>query len=332
MASEFELLNGLATAGKAGMTPAIDIRFLRVDYGNFVAVDDLTLTVPPGEVFGLVGPNGAGKTSTFRVLTTLMEPTYGEVLLDGVDAFEDIEAARRIVGYMPDLAPVPTDLKVWEFLDFHAAAYGLGRRSQRRERVAECLEEVALTEQRNNWCKALSRGQTQRVVLAKTLLHRPRVLILDEPASGLDPLARRDLRGTLRKLAATGATVFVSSHILSELAEMCTSLCVMNRGRLLASGTVDEVRNQLGSTERVLTAILLGRVEEAAEWLSAQAGVHELRTSGQQVIFGFKGSDDAQADLTEGLIRIGIRVRALEEKRSSFEDILVEVAETNRRL
>ena len=312
-------------------TPAIDIRYLRVDYGDFVAVDDLTLTVPPGEVFGLVGPNGAGKTSTFRVLTTLMEPTYGEVILDGVDVFEDIESARRIIGYMPDLAPVPTDLKVWEFLDFHAAAYGLGTRAQRRERVAECLAEVALTDQRNNWCKALSRGQTQRVVLAKTLLHRPRVLILDEPASGLDPLARRDLRNALRKLAKTGATVFVSSHILSELAEMCSSLCVMNRGRLLASGTVDQVRHQLGSTERVLTATLLSRHEEAREWLSAQPAVHELRIVGHQVIFAFTGCDDAQADLMEGLIRLGSRMRAFEEKRSSFEDILVEVAESNRR-
>jgi ABC-2 type transport system ATP-binding protein len=326
-----ERMNVASSAMSSSPAAAIDIRDLRVDYGNFVAVDDLTLSVPRGEVFGLVGPNGAGKTSTFRVVTTLMEPTYGEVTLDGVDAFEDIESARRIIGYMPDLAPVPTDLKVWEFLDFHAAAYGLGNRSQRRARVTECLEEVALTDQRNNWCKALSRGQTQRVVLAKTLLHRPRVLILDEPASGLDPMARRDLRHTLRKLAKSGATVFVSSHILSELAEMCSSLCVMNRGKLLASGTVDEVRRQLGRTDRVLTATLLGRHEEAGEWLESQAGVHELRIAGQQVIFGFTGCDEAQADLMDGLVRRGFRVRAFEEKRSSFEDILVEVAETNRR-
>lgn len=311
-------------------THAIDIRSLRVDYGDFVAVDDLSLTVPPGEVFGLVGPNGAGKTSTFRVITTLMEPTYGEVILDGVDVLEDLESARRIIGYMPDLAPVPSDLKVWEFLDFHASAYGLGTKTQRRERVAECLEEVALTDQRNKWCKELSRGQTQRVVLAKTLLHRPRVLVLDEPASGLDPLARRDLRNALRRIAATGATVFVSSHILSELAEMCTSLCVMNRGKLLASGTVDEVRRQLGNTERVITATLLGRHEEAREWLSSHAAVHDLRISGEQLIFGFKGDDEAQADLMEGLVRLGIRMRAFEEKRSSFEDILVDVAESNR--
>jgi ABC-2 type transport system ATP-binding protein len=310
--------------------PAIDIRSLRVDYGDFTAVDDLTLSVPPGEVFGLVGPNGAGKTSTFRVITTLMEPTYGEVVLDGVDVLEDHESARRIIGYMPDLAPVPSDLKVREFLEFHASAYGLGTRAQRRDRVAECLEEVNLTDQRDKWCKELSRGQTQRVVLAKTLLHRPRVLVLDEPASGLDPLARRDLRNALRRLANTGATVFVSSHILSELAEMCTSLCVMNRGRLLASGTVDEVRHQLGTTERTITATLLDEPGAAREWLTAQAAVHDLRESGRQLVFGFKGDDESQAELMAGLVRLGVRMRAFEEKRSSFEEILVEVAQNNR--
>lgn len=311
--------------------PAIDIRSLRVDYGNFVAVDDLTLSVPPGEVFGLVGPNGAGKTSTFRVLTTLLEPTYGEVILSGVDVLEDVEAARRIIGYMPDLAPVPSDLRVWEFLEFHAAAYHLGTRAQRRERVAECLAEVALTDQRESWCKELSRGQTQRVVLAKTLLHRPSVLILDEPASGLDPLARRDLRQALRKLADTGATVFVSSHILSELAEMCSSLCVMNRGKLLASGTAEQVRKQMGSEDRAITVSLLDRHQDAATWLKSQGTVHDLRLTEQQILFTFTGSDDEQADLMEGLIRLGARVKTFEEKRSSFEDILVEVAETNRR-
>lgn len=311
-------------------TPAIDVRYLRVDYGNFVAVDDLSLTVPAGEVFGLVGPNGAGKTSTFRVLATLMEPTYGEVILAGVDVLEDIEAARRIIGYMPDLAPVPSDLKVGEFLEFHAAAYGLGNRAGRRERVAECLEEVALTDKRDSWCRELSRGQTQRVVLAKTLLHRPRVLILDEPASGLDPLARRDLRQALRRLAATGATVFVSSHILSELAEMCSSLCVMNRGKLLASGSIEEVRHQLGSNARTLTLSLLAPQPDAAIWLKSHPLVHDLQMTGPQLVFGFSGSDDDQADLLENLIRRGVRMRAFEEQRSSFEDILVGVAESNR--
>lgn len=315
----------------SGAGPAISIRSLRVDYGHFVAVDDLTLAVPRGEVFGLVGPNGAGKTSTFRVLATLQEPTYGDVRLDGVDALEDIAAARRILGYMPDLAPVPRDLRVGEFLEFHAAAYGLGARARRRDRVAECLEEVGLAGVRASWCRQLSRGQTQRVVLAKTLLHRPSILILDEPASGLDPLARRDLRTTLRRLAQGGATVFISSHILGELAEMCTSLCVMNRGRLLASGSAEDVRSQLGVTARILTATMLGAPEPSAEWLAAQPDVHDLRVSGSQIIFHFHGTDEAQADLAAGLVGRGSRLRSFEEKRSSFEDILVEVAESNRR-
>jgi ABC-2 type transport system ATP-binding protein len=310
--------------------PAIFIRDLRVDYGDFIAVNEVSMTVPYGEVFGLVGPNGAGKTSTFNVLATLMEPTYGEVLLAGIDILEDPRAARRVIGYMPDLAPVPSDLKVWEFLDFHADTHGIGPTKVRRERVAECLASVNLTEKRQSWCKALSRGQTQRLVLAKTLLHRPRVLILDEPASGLDPLSRRDLRKTLQTLALEGATIFVSSHILSELAEMCSSICVMNRGQLLASGTADEVRRTLGRAERRLTATFIGDPKAAVVWLSAREGVHDLAVDGRNIAFGFLGDDEAQADLLAGLVASGARVKALDEKSSSFEEILVEVAEGNR--
>ena len=311
-------------------TPAVDIRSLRVDYGDFVAVDDLTLSIPRGEVFGLVGPNGAGKTSTFKVITTLMEPTYGEVFLDGIDIQEDLGGARRILGYMPDLAPVPSDLRVWEFLDFHADAYGLGNKAARRGRVAECLEKVALVPQRNSWCKELSRGQTQRVVLAKTLLHRPKVLVLDEPASGLDPLARRDLRKVLRELAADGATVFVSSHILTELSEMCTSLCVMNRGRLLASGTADEVREQLGNNAcRITVALTRGQQGGAAEWLRSRIGVAGLSETETRLEFGFHGNETEQAELLADFIAAGFRPRAFEEKRSSFEEMLVGVAEGN---
>ncbi|MBK8092872.1 MAG: ABC transporter ATP-binding protein [Verrucomicrobiaceae bacterium] len=310
-------------------TAAIDIRDLRVDYGDFVAVNDLTLQVPAGEVFGLVGPNGAGKTSTFRVLTTLMEPTYGEVRLAGIDIAEEPEAARRVLGYMPDLAPVPSDLKLWEFLDLYADAHGLGTAAQRRVRVDECLAEVDLMPQREKLCKTLSRGQTQRLVLAKTLLHRPRVLILDEPASGMDPLSRRNLRLVLRKLAADGATVFVSSHILSELAEMCTSLCVMNKGRLLASGTVDQVRRLLGRAERVVHVSLLDREHEACEWLRTRPGVSEAVLIDKRVRFHFTGSDEEQADLLTACIAEKFRVTVFEEQKSSFEDILVDVAESN---
>lgn len=309
---------------------AIEIKDLRVDYGGFVAVSDISLSIPYGVVYGLVGPNGAGKTSTFKVLTTLMEPTYGEVMVAGFDIFERAEEAREVMGYMPDLAPVPSDLKLWEFLDFHADTHRLGSRRMRQERVEECLATVNLSEKRNAWCKELSRGQTQRLVLAKTLLHRPKVLILDEPASGLDPLSRRDLRFALQALAKEGATVVVSSHILSELAEMCSSLCVMNQGKLLASGTVDEVRKALGRAERRLTAVTFQDPTAVVNWLERQKGVDELKVDGMRVGFNFVGEDRDQTALIAGMVNAGLAVRSFEEGSSSFEDILVRVAEGNR--
>jgi ABC-2 type transport system ATP-binding protein len=231
---------------------------------------------------------------------------------------------------MPDLAPVPQDLKVWEFLDFYADTHGLGGRRRRRERWEECLASVNLTDRRNAWCRALSRGQTQRLVLAKTLLHRPKVLILDEPASGLDPLSRRELRFTLQRLAADGATVFVSSHILSELVEMCTSLCVMNAGKILASGTGDAVRRQLGRHDRALSAVVVGETAATVAWLDGREGVHTVEASGETVTFGFTGTDEDQVGLLAAMVAAGVRVKRFEEKESSFEEILVEIAERGR--
>lgn len=309
---------------------AIEIRDLRVDYGSFVAVNDISLSVPTGEVFGLVGPNGAGKTSTFKVLATLMEPTYGEVHIAGIDILEDTERAREVMGYMPDLAPVPSDLKLWEFLDFHADTHRLGHAPQRRARVEECLESVHLLEKKNSWCKELSRGQTQRLVLAKTLLHRPKVLILDEPASGLDPLSRREMRFTLQTLAQQGSTVIVSSHILSELAEMCSSLCIMNQGSLLASGTAQEVRQKLGRAERTLTAFITKDPEQTEQWLNQRPEVSSVSASAHEIKFLFAGSDTDQARFLKDFTHADLGLKALEEGSSSFEEILVHVAEGNR--
>ncbi|MEM0896124.1 MAG: ABC transporter ATP-binding protein [Verrucomicrobiota bacterium] len=315
---------------KNGIDEAISIRELRVDYGDFVAVRDISMSIPWGEVYGLVGPNGAGKTSTFQVLATLMEPTYGEVTVAGYDVLEQTSGARRVMGYMPDLAPVPSDLKAWEFLDFHADTHALGGRRDRRKRVDECLEIAGLREKRNAWCRALSRGQTQRLVLAKTLLHRPQVLILDEPASGLDPLARRELRLALQRLAADGATVIVSSHILSELAEMCSLLCVMSDGQLLASGTVEDVRRELGRSERQITVTPVNGAGKVREWLDDRGGVGAVREVESKVHFSFQGSDEEQAELMAAMMASGVRIKAFEESGSSFEEILIDVAERSR--
>ena len=302
---------------------AIEIKDLRVDYGGFVAVRDISLSIPYGVVYGLVGPNGAGKS-------TLMEPTYGEVNVAGLDIFEKAGEAREVMGYMPDLAPVPSDLKLWEFLDFHADTHRLGNRQARRERVNECLDIVKLSAKRDSWCKELSRGQTQRLVLAKTLLHRPKVLILDEPASGLDPLSRREMRLALQGLAREGATILVSSHILSELAEMCSSLCVMNQGTLLASGTADEVRKTLGRAERRLTAVTFGDPVRLGEWLGKLSSVSEMKIEDKRVSFNFVGGDEEQAGLLSELVNGGFKIRSFEEGSSSFEEILVRVAEGNQ--
>lgn len=304
------------------------IKELRVDYGDLVAVDHLSLDIPAGEIYGLVGPNGAGKTSTFRVLATLMRPTYGEVAFCGLDLFEKTAAVRRILGYMPDLAPAPSDLRVWEFLDLFAAAYGL-RATERRTRLEECLAAVQLTDQRNAICKTLSRGMTQRLVLAKTLLHRPRVLVLDEPASGMDPMSRIALRQTLRTLASEGATILASSHILSELAEMCTSVGILVKGRLVVSGTTGEVRRKLGGGARTIEVGVLDEpdAERTAALLPQMAGVAALQR--EKLVFRFElaGDERDQAMLLTRLVQEGVAVRRFEEKHATFEDILIKVSQ-----
>ncbi|MGB1260898.1 MAG: ATP-binding cassette domain-containing protein, partial [Akkermansiaceae bacterium] len=232
-------------------------------------------------------------------------------------------------GYMPDLAPVPSDLKLWEFLAFHAHTHQLGSRKQRMSRVEECLDSVNLTEKRNAWCKKLSRGQTQRLVLAKTMLHRPEILILDEPASGLDPLSRRELRHVLQGFAREGSTVLISSHILSELAEMCSSLCIMNQGEVLAAGKTAHVRRELSHAERTLSLAVIDGQEAASSLLKQHEGVRDIKLVDEKIEFQFHGSDASQAAMLSDIIALGVSVKLLEEKTSSFEDILVQVAEQN---
>jgi ABC-2 type transport system ATP-binding protein len=303
---------------------AIKIVDLRVDYGDFAAVDSLSLTVPAGEVFGLVGPNGAGKTSSFKVLATLMEPTFGEVFLSGIDIALQPEKARRVLGYMPDLAPVPTDLKCWEFLDLYAGAHGLSE-IERHQRIGECLEKVDLEDKREAICSSLSRGMKQRLVLAKTLLHRPKVMLLDEPASGMDPVSRASLRRTLRALAADdGTTVMVSSHILSELSDMCTSVGFMAGGKLVDAGRTDEVLDRLGSAERQIQVELLDEASVAAcKDAITQAGIEKVSAVGRVLSFSMEGEGGEQVALLKRLVELDLPVRSFAERRTSIEDVLL---------
>jgi ABC-2 type transport system ATP-binding protein len=304
--------------------PALNISNLRVDYGDFTAVDDLSLKLTAGEIFGLAGPNGAGKTSTIRVLATLLEPTCGEVEIFGHDLFEAPEAVHRLLGYMPDLAPVVPDLRVWEFLDPYAAGYGL-QGAERRERVEYCLERVDLADKRHLFGKGLSRGMTQRVVLAKTLLHQPRLLLLDEPASGMDPIARRDLRLVLESLASDGATIIVSPHLLSELSDMCTSACIMHHGCLLRHGSLQSVLRNLG-TERVRIRLdVAGDLAAVVALLRERPEIDELSSDEGRVTFTFDGDEAARAALLRSLITQGVAVSDFVPRDTGIESVLMDV-------
>ena len=303
--------------------PMIKTVDVRVDYDDTTAVRDLNLCIERGEIFGLIGPNGAGKTSTIRVLATLLDPTYGEVHIGGFDAFEQPDDVRRILGYMPDMAPVYDDLKVWEFLDLFAAAYYLDRR-ERHRKVDELLSLVHLQSKRDAMGGTLSRGMKQRLVLAKTLLHDPQVLLLDEPASGLDPIARVDLRELLRHLRLQGKTVLISSHILTELSGFCTSIGIMQKGSLIESGRIDEIIDRMAPSRRVLIDVI-GELNGSVQLLEALTSVESVRTEGNRLDVVFHGSDDEAADMLAALVQREVRVRSFTVARMDVEDIVLRV-------
>jgi len=295
---------------------------LRVDYGDVTAVHDMNLSIPAGEVYGLIGPNGAGKTSTMKVLATLLEPTYGEVFVGGHDVWESPEQVHSVLGYMEDLPPVYEGLKVWEFLDLFAGAYGVPK-TERRARVGDCLDQVELTAKRNAKAGSLSRGMTQRLVLAKTLLHQPKVLILDEPASGLDPIARMEFRDLMKRLAADGATILVSSHILTELSDFCTSVGIMEKGRLVVSGRIDDIVAKM--QQQRLIVELLGEPADRSEALVGMAHVERVDYSQGIHTLDFSGDDDEASQLLAGLVHQGYQVKAFYPQRYNVEDILKRV-------
>ncbi len=306
--------------------PNVSIQNLRVDYGDVTAVKNLSLEIGKGEIYGLVGPNGAGKTSTLNVLATLLIPTYGEVHVAGYSLDTDPREIRRRLGYMPDLAPVIGDLKVREFLELFAGCYGLtGRR--RKERIDECLERVGMTDHRRTFCGTLSRGMSQRVILAKTLLHEPKVLLLDEPASGMDPIARMELKETLKLVAAGGATVLLSSHILSELAELATSVGILHKGELRHHGAVADVLSSKDQGHHRLVVELLEpeQSRNCRQWIHSRhpdAEVREKRNQPGLLELEMPGSRAEHADFLRALIEAGYRVTGFTMEQSRLEDLL----------
>ena len=301
----------------------IQIRELRVDYDNVCAVDDLTLAVEPGEVCGLIGPNGAGKTTTMKALLGLIEPTYGEIEVMGVDMRERPEDVYRIMGFMPDFPPVYEDLLVWEFLDLFAASYGIPRHRWAAE-VDRFLEIVGLSEKRKALVIELSRGMRQRLMLAKTLIPDPRVLLLDEPASGVDPQGRIDLKNILRRLAEEKRTVLISSHILTEMDEFCTSVAIMERGRLVVGGRIKEVnRRIMGDT--LISVEVLGDPERFLSIVHASGKAGPVERKDRVYEFRFDGDQEAASELLAALVHGGVRVASFERRRDNLEELFLKV-------
>lgn len=302
----------------------IEVRHLRKEYDQNVALENLHLEIPAGEVFGLIGPNGAGKTTLIRILATLLEPTYGSVRIGGVDALDDPLRVHPIIGYMSDFFSLYENMLVWEYLDHFARCYGIDRR-RREHLIGEALQLVSLEVRRDAEIKALSRGMRQRLCFAKTLLHEPQVLLLDEPASGLDPAGRLEFRELIKQLHDMGRTVLISSHILTEMADFCTSIGIMEEGKLLASGRVGAILEQLQPGLRLEIEVTTGQ-SRLLEVLDGYPGVDQVKAENGQVRCRWRAKRDALPELHRRLVADGVGVVAFAVKSDNLEDIYMKIS------
>jgi ABC-2 type transport system ATP-binding protein len=296
-------------------------------YPGTLAVAGLDLDVGQGEIFGLVGPNGAGKTTTLRILATLLAPTSGHAEVAGIDVRRNPDAARRVLGFMPDVFGVYDDMKVWEYLDFFARCYGIPA-ARRRRMIGDLLDLVDLGNKRDAYVQGLSRGMQQRLCLAHTLVHDPQVLLLDEPASGLDPRARVELRELLRELRSLGKTIVISSHILPELEELCTAVAIVDHGQVLAQGKVSDIERRLRYGAVIRVRVLGGG--EALEAARAQFATDPRVASVSilddgQIELGFRGDDEGAAQLLASSVAAGIRIAAFSRAASDLEELFLQV-------
>lgn len=311
------------------MAPIIEIQGLTKTYKDLTALNDLNLSIEEGAVFGFIGPNGAGKTTTMRIITTLLQPTSGQAFIAGHSVTKDPRSVRRAIGYMPDFFGVYDDMKVWEYLDFFAACYDVPA-NERQGMIGDLLALVDLGHKREAYVDSLSRGMKQRLCLARTLAHDPQVLILDEPASGLDPRARIEIRELLRELKNMGKTIFFSSHILSEVADICTSIAIMEAGNLVVHGDMQEMKRQL-RTHRLIQVKVIGELAPLQERLLQHQLVSDIVTSQEvelpadTVRFDFNGDDEALSQLLSSLITSGLKIVSFNEEQSDLEDVFLQV-------
>jgi ABC-2 type transport system ATP-binding protein len=302
----------------------LKIENLCKNYGRFQAVSNLNLHIPKGEIFGFVGPNGAGKTTTMRIICGLLDATSGEVSVDGIDAIKRQKELKQKIGYMPDFFGVYDDLKVMEYLEFYASIYNI-RGSASKKVCSDLLELVDLTDKRDFYVDSLSRGMKQRLCLARSLVHNPELLVLDEPASGMDPRARVEMKEILRTLKSMGKTILVSSHILPELAELCTSLGIIEKGSIIMSGTVQEITRKVYHSQTIRIKVI-EKTDDAVRILQEYPdvdGVEIVREN--EIEAAFNGDEHFMNVLLVRLIQAQIPVVSFSRMDGNLEDIFMKV-------
>ena len=309
------------------MTPLLDVRSLSRRYGKVLAVDDLSFAMGRGQITGFVGPNGAGKTTTMRIAATLDVPDQGDVLVGGVSVLVEPREVRMRIGYMADQFHPYPNLDVPQYLDFFARAYGL-RGRKRLQTVRSVASFCGLDGFRDRPATGLSKGMGQRLHLAKTLLHDPLLLILDEPASGLDPRARIEFRALLKELAAAGKGILISSHILPELGETCDSVVVIEKGRRVVAGTIAEIQKSVAAEQAVRLRVLQDGAE-AQRFLLTQPGVGDVVQDGERLRFAFAGDDAAAAALLQRAVAAGLPVVEFTRDEADLEDIFLKTTRGN---
>jgi ABC-2 type transport system ATP-binding protein len=299
----------------------LEVKNLRKTYGDFTAVQGISFSLKPGDIFGFIGSNGAGKTTTIRMLATLLEPTSGTATLNGVDVVDQPMEIRRMIGYMPDFFGLYDDVKVWEYLDFFASIYGV---SQRDKVIDEVLELTDLTIKKDAFVQSLSRGMQQRLCLARCLVHDPKLLLLDEPASGLDPRARAELKELIAELGRMGKIIIISSHILPELSDFCNSVGIIERGNLLAFGDVASVVRSIRPTKQINIEIL-GDPDPAARFFASQTATCLGECSGNKLTIEFDGDESEQVELLKKALANEIKILSFAEDTANLEDVFMKL-------
>jgi ABC-2 type transport system ATP-binding protein len=308
--------------------PVVYTQNLTKKYGDFVALDNLTMSVERGRILGFIGPNGAGKTTTIKILVGLVRPTSGKAIIAGADCEKDSRTIKRVVGYMPDVFGAYDNMRVREYLDFFGAAFKIPR-TERIKRIEECMEITGAGYMRDRYVEALSHGMKQRVAIARTLLHNPQVLILDEPANGLDPQARIDMRQILLRLAEMGKTLIVTSHILPELSRICDSVAIISQGRMQAFGTLAEIMRELNQ-RRLMEIVLVDKsqvdqlAEAIAKMLGPEADVQRSEAEGE-IRFSTDRDDESLAGLLAKITAAGVKVAQFREVPMDLEDAFLSV-------